>query len=193
MRYAQEDWERERSGWRTVVQLNIVRSIITILSVVEAELSGNMPVYLDDEGDSYPSVEPARFNDRHQLLMIRLAPLRGVETDLKRRLGAASELGQTPVPSEPMSATPFEVPMLDPTLSKRPAMEFSVRCWNDVVDPAAVKAHTGEDRLELDSSTITIAGCKNDMKALWTDKTVQLALARRQIRLPDSAGLYVVP
>lgn len=194
MRYAQPDWERERSGWRAVVQLNIVRSIITILGVVEAELSGETSDFSDDSDVPESSTTPikhnnghvpiAKFTDRHQLLMIRLAPLRGVEADLKRRLGAGTEPTQ---PSLPLAATPFDTPSKDPAVKRSP-LEFSVRCWNDVVDPESRMGHEEGDA-NLDMSTITISGCKNDMKALWTDKSVQTVLARRKVRLPDSAAL----
>ncbi|KAJ7594246.1 heterotrimeric G protein alpha subunit [Mycena floridula] len=190
MRYAPEDWEQERSGWKQVIQLNIVRSVIKILTVVEAELNGEPLEDSDEEDSDHMPTESTKFTDRHQLLMIRLAPLRGVETDLKRRLGAPSEANYAaPVPL-PMSATPFDTPQTDPTLKRGP-VEFSVRTWNEVVHPDAVRAHQGVDSPELDSSTITIASCRNDMKALWVDKTVQLALARRKIRLPDSAGFFL--
>jgi guanine nucleotide-binding protein alpha-1 subunit len=196
MQYATTAWERERSGWRAVVQLNIVRSIITILSVVEAEMNG-MPQEenVDVEAEDTPITEvtedtdPVKFSDAHQLMMIRLAPLRNVEVELKRRLGAATE---APHPHLPMSATPFEVPKSEPSVKRR-LNEFSVRCWNDAVDPDARKTQTSDTADDLDSCTNEIAACKNDMKALWTDQSVQLALTRRKIRLPDSAGLYVLP
>lgn len=177
------EWEQERSGWRAVVQLNIVRSIIAVLGVVEAELNGDSAIVEvdDDEGED-TSYEIPKFSDAHQLLMIRLAPLRNVEADLKRRFGSASEPSHSV--STAMAATPFETPTVDSNSNRSP-LEFSVRSWNDVI-----AAKTGQDDSSaLDSSTITLAACKNDMKSLWADKAVQLALARRRIRLPDSAGL----
>ncbi|KAF8892959.1 heterotrimeric G protein alpha subunit [Infundibulicybe gibba] len=197
MHYAQAAWEKERSGWRAVVQLNVVRSITTILGVVEAEMSGDPPA--ESEGDDIMPGEPAdpelqevmKFTDRHQLLMIRLAPLRGVEAKLKRRLGAGSEPPQ-PV-SSPMSATPWDVPA-ELENPRRALAEFSVRSWKEVLDPSSprpVGGGGGESGTELDEATLTIAGCKEDMKALWEDKTVKLALKKRKLRLPDSAGFFL--
>lgn len=185
MRYAQPAWERERSGWRAVVQLNVVRSIITILGVVEAEMSGDVPAESDDDETPQADDEARKFTDRHQLLMIRLAPLRGVEAELKRRLGAGSE----PVSPtfSPMSATPFDDP--ETVIARRTLPEFSVRSWKEVLDPAVKHSPPSDADRDLDSVTITIANCKDDMKALWEDKTVRLALKRRKLRLPDSAGL----
>jgi hypothetical protein len=122
-----------------------------------------------------------RLDERHSLLLIRLAPLRAVETLLKRRLGPEAEPQQ---PELLMAATPFDEPA-GRSLSK-PSQEFAVRSWKEVLDPESRANHAGDD---LDSVTRTIAACKDDMKALWNDKTVRLALKRQNQRLPDSAGL----
>ncbi|KAJ3512682.1 hypothetical protein NLJ89_g3386 [Agrocybe chaxingu] len=120
MRFAAAEWEKERHGWRSVVQLNVVRSIITILKVIEAEMNGDMPADSEDDQTMLKEVngvESLKFTDRHQLLMIRLAPLIGVEAELKRRLGAGSE----PVPSiAPMAATPFETPDVENNVRRKP-------------------------------------------------------------------------
>lgn len=180
MKYAPDEWQRERGSWRSVVQLNIVRSIITILRVIEASLNGDAPVDSDEDD---VSEEDTRFTDRHQLLMIRLAPLLGVEAELKHRLGA----GTSPLRSatNPMSATPFESSEVPTNARRRP--EFSVRSWSDVLiaeNRAGDAAGTADD-----SVTATLSDCKSDMTALWTDKAVRLALQRRRIQLNDTAGL----
>jgi guanine nucleotide-binding protein alpha-1 subunit len=180
MKYARTEWEKERNGWRSVVQLNIVRSIITIQKVIEAEMNGDV---LSDSDDDQPSfdeaneVEVLKFTDRHQLLMIRLAPLLGVEAELKHRLAE----GIVPI-SSPLTATPFDPPGGN-QLRRKP--EFSVRSWKDVV--ARPSSPFPDTR---DTVTSVLAGCKDDMKALWDDKAVRLALKRRRLQLPDSAGLY---
>ncbi|KAG5651206.1 hypothetical protein H0H81_009473 [Sphagnurus paluster] len=205
MRYAREDWDKERHGWRAVVQLNIVRSITTILAVMEAQLNGeneneNAPDDSDDEiqvqarnevVDPADDDEDARFSDRHHELMIRLSPLKGVEAALKRRLGAGSEPLQ---PSLAMIATPFEElgdEVQVPAQVRRTLPEFSVRSWKDVLEPEGRPVRTEETGVDLDTVTDTIAELKDDMKALWDDRTVKLALRRRRLQLPDSAGFFL--
>ncbi|THV05755.1 G-alpha-domain-containing protein [Dendrothele bispora CBS 962.96] len=229
MRYAVTAWEQERNGWRAVVQLNLIRSIMTILSVIETELnlhgvkeSGVVPgssqeaevrrygSTQDDEPDSPDSPSASttlhslsydhdpqyRFTDHHQLLLIRLAPLRTVEANLKRWLGQGSE----PVPTRnhlPMSATPFDTPTPPESGLERRKNEFAVRCWRDIVIPDSRRAENGERNSsvhggpDFESCTITIASCRNDMKALWEDRVVQKALEKRRVRLPDSAGFFL--
>ncbi|KAF8153162.1 heterotrimeric G protein alpha subunit [Crassisporium funariophilum] len=191
MQYAPTEWEQERDGWRSVVQLNVVRSIITIQKVIEAEMNGDVPADSEDDHTTLNEaneIEGMKFTDRHQLLMIRLAPLLGVEAELKRRLGAGSE----PVPPSitAMSATPFETP--DAGTNPRRKPEFSVRSWKEVLAPQTRDARTGESsKSGSDSATSILAGCKDDMKALWDDKAVRLALKRRRLQLPDSAGFFL--
>ncbi|KAJ6481724.1 heterotrimeric G protein alpha subunit [Mycena sanguinolenta] len=184
MQYAREAWEQERSGWRAVVQLNIIRSIILILEIMEGEMSGN-PTFVEADDDEIEVVSRYRdssssaadaFTDKHRMLLIRLAPLRGVEADLKRRLGAGAEPSH---PSAPMAATPFDEP--GPLPSPKRSPEFFVRSWTEAIEPTA----------NLDSSTITLMTCKDDMQALWTDAAVQLALDRRKVRLADGAGFFL--
>lgn len=186
MRYAKAEWEKERNGWRSVVQLNVVRSIITIQNVIEAEMNGDAPQESEDDQvafDGDNEVEIFKFTDRHQLLMIRLTPLLRVEAELRLRLGAGSEL--VPPALNSMSATPFDNPYSN-QLRRKP--EVSVPSWKDVLDPTG---RPGEISPKfVDTVTSVLAGCKDDMKALWDDKAVRLALKRRRLQLPDSAGLY---
>ena len=182
MRYARAEWEKERNGWRSVVQLNVVRSIITIQNVIEAEMNGDAPPETEDELaiNDDNEIEVFKFTDHHQLLMIRLAPLVRVEAELRHRLGAGSEL--LPSFSNSMSATPFDAPY------SNQLRELSVPSWKDVLDPSGRPGELSPKT--ADSVTSVLAGCKDDMKALWDDKAVRLALKRRRLQLPDSAGLY---
>ena len=192
MQYAKDEWSAERKGWRAVVQLNVVRPITTILRVLEAEMNGDSPVDSEDDQTSASQdssdEESFKFTDRHQLLMIRLAPLLGVEGELKRRLGAGSEHARAA--AGPMSATPFDEPEIT---SKRKLPEFSVRSWKDVLAPEERHSQStaSSSSSKLDIPTDTIVSCRDDMKALWNDKTVRLALKRRKLKLPDSVDLYV--
>jgi guanine nucleotide-binding protein subunit alpha len=146
-------------------------------------MSGDVPADSEDDQilsfDEANEVEVLKFTDRHQLLMIRLAPLLGVEAELKHRLGEGTLSVPSPVN---MSATPFDTPSGN-QLRRKP--EFSVRSWLDVV--ARPTSSYPDTR---DTVTSVLAGCKDDMKALWDDKAVRLALKRRRLQLPDSAGLY---
>ncbi|KAG6901805.1 hypothetical protein C0995_007741 [Termitomyces sp. Mi166 len=211
MKYARMAWTAERLSWRAVIQLNLIRSIITIVEALQAEMDGEpiraLPVprpllthaenlntapqresidseFLDPDMHTWES-EPIQMTDKHELLKLRLGPLRRVETDLKRRLGAGTEevvsggggvLGEDPV---------------------RRTKEFGVRGWKHVFEGplAALSGNSQHNSPEkanaVDDATEVIVECRQDMKALWVDPTVKAVLKRRRIRLEDSAGLYV--
>ncbi|KAF9485697.1 heterotrimeric G protein alpha subunit [Pholiota conissans] len=186
MKYAQEEWERERDGWRTVVQLNVVRFINAIIKVIESEMNGDVPLDSDEDQiiNEVNESDAVKFTDRHQLLLIRLAPLLGVEADLKRRLGAGSE--EFAASASSLSATPFDTP-IGPNIRRK--AEFSVRSWQDVLNTE--QTDTASSIQRADAISATIASCRDDMKALWQDKTVRVALKRRRIQLNDTAGFFL--
>jgi guanine nucleotide-binding protein subunit alpha len=68
MSYARQAWEAERMSWRTVVHLNLVRSVNKIFDTLE-----NAP----------------EIASRVSLLRMRLSPLRRVQYDLEKHLGLA--------------------------------------------------------------------------------------------------------
>ncbi|KAJ4466232.1 guanine nucleotide binding protein, alpha subunit [Lentinula aciculospora] len=115
LEYAREEWEAEKTSWRAVIQLNLVRSITSILDALQAEIEGeplspsldldepDVPVEsrgsidilsTSNEVDSNqftPSTLSPEEIQNLQLFRLKLAPLRRVEMDLKLRLGAATE------------------------------------------------------------------------------------------------------
>ncbi|KIY68130.1 heterotrimeric G protein alpha subunit [Cylindrobasidium torrendii FP15055 ss-10] len=183
MCYAPQDWERERAGWRAVVQLNVVRSIVSILNIVEAEINGE-PVhdYSGSDSDSDASLleDTFRFTPSHQLLVVKLAALRSVETDLQRTLGLGVDAAQF---SLSMSATPFDAYNTGSS-ARRKTRELAVRHWAQAVK-------TNDNVRSIDSVAEVLANLKNEMITLWNDKTVQLVLERRRMRLPDSAEFFL--
>lgn len=166
---------QERASWRTVLQLNLVHSVNTILEALQDAFDN------DDEEDALP------FTDKHHLLRLRLRPLRGVEGDLKRLLGVKAE------------DTLERSPQTSPRLSPRTSSEFYVRSHNwrsflqasrmdDSESPRKLIKHDGVSSQDV---TEVIASCKNDIVALWTDRVVREVLRRHRVRLEDSASLFV--
>ena len=200
LRYARDAWEAERASWKAVVQLNVVRSILSILAALEAEIEGrplpdnaHQPLSQIESGNDAELVKTSsvqitptlshqyrknsllcRLNGKHDLLRLRLAPLRSVEVDLRNRLG---ESGDDPFVRVPL----------------RPGSEFCVRRLDEALEKS--QHWLGESSVcsgratPVDETTEVLAGCKEDMKALWADEAVRLVLRKRQIALDDLAGL----
>lgn len=183
MKYAREAWKEERASWRAVIQLNLVRSIITIVETLQIE----MDTPKDDNAARRWSLSDASHGDepllsvpltnKHQLLKLRLGPLRRVQADLKKQLGAGTE--------EILNGNDLSDGEDERRLGTR---EFGVRAWKD-----ALSRHgTFDGEQHMDNATEVIVSCKDDMKALWTDEAVKALLTKRRMRIEDSAGLLVV-
>ncbi|KAH7912751.1 guanine nucleotide binding protein, alpha subunit [Hygrophoropsis aurantiaca] len=183
MKYAHDKWIEERASWRTVIQLNLVRAINIILDALQLEMSG---VPLEDEVQD-PNLRPLVFTSEHQRLKLRLGPLRGVESDLKRLLGSATNPQSRP---SSRAGTP------SPTDSPKPSQEFSVRSWNLLSVLQAPRQdrskRTGkQDGVDPNDITEVIASCRDDMVALWKDDLVREVLKRRRIKIDDSASFFL--
>ncbi|KAL5495940.1 hypothetical protein ACEPAI_1404 [Sanghuangporus weigelae] len=191
--YARKAWQEERDSWRAVIQLNLLRSVNTILDILQREMTGSgyisSPTSSDseDEDEQHDSTH-LQFTEMHKLLKLRLAPLRRVQKDLECRLGSGAE--------EPTDAPPG-------TITEAAPQEFYVRSstgWKSTLEKLKSRnstgsrddSHTREWReREAEETNAIIAGCRDDMRSLWLDPTIRQMLARRKLRLEDSAGFFL--
>ncbi|KAF8555617.1 G-alpha-domain-containing protein [Imleria badia] len=175
MRFARDKWVQERASWRTVLQLNLVHSVNTILEALQ-------DAFDDDEEE-----DPLPFTDKHHLLRVKLRPLRGVEGDLKRLLGVKAE--DMPELSPPTS----------PRLSPRASTEFYVRSRNwrsflqasRIDDAESSRRPIKHDGVSSQDVTEVITSCKNNIIALWSDHLIREMLQRYSVRLEDSASFFL--
>lgn len=215
---APDKWHAERSSWRVIVQLNLVRAVNTMLEVLSAaladgnsgsptaeypylphsvstpQLSPDGQDDLDFASSTTPSsptlsYQPLQFTEAHLSLKLRLGPLRRVEADLKKLLGAASEeITESSLQGDysSLTATPFDYPGQPPPSGRQ--REFTVRshnAWkssvmNDVQQVALRPTSPNND------ATDVIAALRDDMLALWRDDCVRELLRRQKIVLEDS-------
>lgn len=146
----------------------------------------------DENNDS---ADRPQFTAIHALLKLRLAPLKHVEADLRRKLGAATDEVS---PAEALLATPF-----DPSTPNIPASpvvhsEFGVRAnrsWRDVLhsglSASGFSKDDKRDKRDRDNTTDVIAGCRDDINALWRDEAVKHMLRMRNMRVEEAPGLCV--
>jgi len=196
----------ERASWRSVVQLNLVRNVNDTLDHLAREMSAvSLPDHDHHDSDyssddlemidtkSTKDMPPLKFTEKHRLLKLRLGPLRGVQRDLERGLGAASsEVYSTSV----TTAAPFEH-----YSGRRACHEFSINSSNGwksaltkfrTMRTARPAIGPGSQRKMNDNEsgiTEIIASCRDDMMAIWKDPTVRETLSRHKARIEDSPGL----
>jgi guanine nucleotide-binding protein alpha-1 subunit len=214
-----------------VIQLNMIHSINTILEALQAEINSDPSSSvdldnIDNDGDISPSTSapstttpPPKITEKHRLLKLRLAPLRRVEIDLRRRLGASTsdDIDNVNGSSQPTYATPFDASTTsyppssthDSSSSRQRRIgagggEVVVRSWKYLLQaeervsptPSSSRgqredreSEQGRSLPDPDAASEFIANSKADIKALWEDPVVQAVLTRRKVKLADSAGL----
>ena len=218
MTYARDAWNAERASWRSVIQLNLVRSIMTIVETLQAEMAGDRPRYDSplQSAPHSPAISPktssnfitatptpqqstsdsvsSLLNGKHQLLQLRLGPLRRVEADLKRRFGEQA------YESEEVQSIPLGPLKLDVDPQELYKKEFGVGRLMEALKKSRHSQESprggdpGHNRMVsadnvVDEATEVIASCKDDIVALWSDPAVRTVLKNWNIRLEDSAGL----
>ncbi|KAK0477133.1 guanine nucleotide binding protein, alpha subunit [Armillaria novae-zelandiae] len=189
--YARREWTEERLLWKSVIFFNLVRNVNEILDILTQEMSRSATTLADNSSDDSSADEspnvPLKFKETHRLLKLRLGPLRRIQTDLERRLGnAALEVKTTDV----MTAAPFGKPAVN---------EFSINAtngWKTAFDKlkAIRRPEMGalqQTKDEEDEIADVVAGCREDMKAIWEDPVIREMLVRRRDRIEDSPGFFL--
>ena len=169
--------------------------MLIIVDTVQAELDNDRASLKESKKD--PDAPSAAQSSVHlsetiRMLLLRLGPLRMVETELKLRLGAASEeVREENIIN--LYATPFD----RPTTHRK---EFVVRRWNDILKTVTKPAPNEGRRLPdiaaaqpegRDQPTEIIASFRGDITSLWEDELVRALLRKKRVYLEHTAGLYV--
>ena len=198
--YTPNALQEELSCWRTIIHLNIVRSIRLIIETLDAFAETSpMPIASSFSTGSRSSTSTISSDadsiGPHQLtLLLRLRPLLDVETTLIQRLGA---------PHETEAIRLRKRNSLIP-LGKIDMWEVHVRpgAWKKSLTSAPGKqkrmrspvrhktfCHDSDDLEDDDSIPHVIDACKEAMHELWRDQAVQNILERKRLRLEELPGL----
>ncbi|KAJ7699362.1 guanine nucleotide binding protein, alpha subunit [Mycena rosella] len=201
--YCKRQWMEERTSWRCVILLNLVRNMNDILDILGREMAATSPAlpHASSSNAILPAtaipttsrLPPLKFKDKHRLLRLRLAPLRRVQSDLEHRLGAAAtELYTTSA----TSAAPFE--SSSPPKREKEFSVHSTNGWKTALERfRAARRRSGEEGVlrkvrDMEDEVLgVIAGCREDMRTVWEDRIVREMLARRKARIEDSAGFFL--
>lgn len=196
--YAPKAWAVEKASWKAVIQLNLIRSVNVIIDALSASLTPTPspstrsrvaspppePPSDDDPFTSTAGTVQVPSDQRSHLLKLslRLAPLRQVEIDLKARLGdGTNEITEVDAAFQAMTASPFDDP--PQKISPRPSKEFTVRshqAWKrkekerKEKDRASFRPSAGgAGDSDRDITSEVLAGCAEDMIALWEHHIVR--------------------
>ncbi|EJD04660.1 G-alpha-domain-containing protein [Fomitiporia mediterranea MF3/22] len=206
-------FHQERIAWRAVIYLNLIRSVRRILDALVPPDSvppyyPDMPVHDSDDIDSFlhidgPSMSTSRL-PKFERYIKRLSPLLILEQRLIRQLAFPDE-EDDPDPAEisPTSSLPPHIGIPIPAsqtkggeLALRPTSNWK-KSFSFLSGNESKSAHTGELRGWWEDPRDPVhvlhacASGEYGMRALWRDSDVRGTLARRRVRMEESAGFYL--
>ena len=207
--YTPSAFREERIHWHSIIQLNLIRSVHTILDTLDDVRPHELPsappspssspplgprrlapslysarqTFYGDSASDTDSAEtpPAPALPTHLVeLRARLEPLRRVEALLLSRLVPPSEDAPF-LPERPRADSTGEV-FVRPGSWKRG--------WRFGPFGGGGHGPVGEEERELAGEVQNVLWrCSSDLMSLWYDMTVRAILKKRKIRLEESPGL----
>jgi len=185
LKYAPAAFNAESEAWRTIIDLNLVRSVTFLLSLLEDGSNGSSPSSTDAEpgptGPSGSKLTPLQnLTDDLRRLRVSLSPLKRIEQSLARVI--------SPDNTRPAGASSGSLP------TER-AFEVSVRSgsrWKSLFRKGSSSSNTGNHgHEELQNARSVIEACREDINALWSHPAVRASLAEQSVALEFQSGLCV--
>lgn len=171
--------------WRSVIQLNIVRSIRIIIDTISDARPA--AVLSEDESDGD---EEVLLPDQLVAIQERLKPLRHIENILVVKLVPPNEAEATNLGNRPDIISSSKN-RKDQEIFVRPGMG-----WHGALlrgTRSSRPSSAGSTGMETpDDAQCVLNSCRDDMVALWQNPTVRAILQRRKVRLEELPGLYVI-
>ncbi|GJJ15916.1 hypothetical protein Clacol_010195 [Clathrus columnatus] len=212
-KYDPNAFDKERAVWRSVCQLNVVRSFGIILDVLnrhdfpshltpptsphEADESTDTDIDNIDTQQSFPSssYQIDRESDssnnlptlspEHRRLMMRLGPLRQLETVLTKRFKPLA-LPNTPI-SPPRSPVAL-ANILSPSQS-HDELRVNGYSWKRARETSS---SDGDRTTEDDESLARVlSACKEDMIQLWNDPLVRRILKEYRVGMEEVSKYFL--
>ncbi|KDQ51779.1 hypothetical protein JAAARDRAFT_210909 [Jaapia argillacea MUCL 33604] len=187
----------ERSAWRTVIQLNLIRSVKRLLEVLQDEWDAAPTIIYPSNVTSTalprsptaprrPSTTGSLLTPEHRKIRMRLSPLLSMESELTRKLYDTQEVSPTSkdICVRPGSGWKGIIKRVTGEESQRDSGAAPVK------KRGSGRPGSSEGRSKADP-TMVLAACKNDIIALWEDKVVKSVLKKHGVRLEDMPGFFL--
>ncbi|TFK44480.1 guanine nucleotide binding protein, alpha subunit [Crucibulum laeve] len=191
--YAHKSWTDQRASWRAVILLNLVRSVNIILDALADDIATPqtaISAVTAEKNADEPIRKVPRVTEQHKSLLLRLAPLRQIEKDLKALLGSGSSEYEDLSKENAAAEIAYNATR---HYSRPSANEFCVRStsgWKGILDQIRNPSVGKGSQLHRVACQV-ISGCSQDIQWLWADNITQEILQDRRIRLEDAPGFFL--
>jgi guanine nucleotide-binding protein subunit alpha len=188
--YTPTAFREERVLWRSVIQLNLVRSIRTI---VDALSDPRLPP-IDSGGEDSDDDSP-RLPRELEILKMRLLPLRHIEALLIAKLVPPNEEEATHLGHNEHSNSSIST-RSDSSLHYQEVFVRPGTSWKGVLAKGFSRlsgrpSSAESSGLETEEPQDVLHRCRIDMITLWSDSLVRDILRRRKIRLEEFPGFFL--
>ncbi|KZV76652.1 G-alpha-domain-containing protein [Peniophora sp. CONT] len=171
LKFAPAAFQAEVTAWRAVIDLNLVRSVLYILDVVNGGASGER-------------LGSPNLSDEMRRLRVTLSPLRTVEAALSRFL------------ADERTAGPGVTALKDASGNVR---GFDVQVgrgskWKALFSRNTTAQSSREyppGYQEVENARRVIEACRDDMAALWAHPTVRESLVMNDVALQFQSGFFL--
>ncbi|CAE6374443.1 unnamed protein product [Rhizoctonia solani] len=188
----------ERESWKSIIYLNIIRSILKVIDAVAPNFNLKTPAPADPDSKSFA------------LLRLKLMPLRSVEKSIVESLSSPSQMAQTRGYNSYSTMLPRSNGRGGERGSPRPEMDteyddvfvhpespwqrFLQKCMHTAnairTSTSLGTEHDGAE-LQTDDPGKTLRACAADMKLLWSNAVVHQHLKQAEFFVEDMSGFFL--
>ncbi|KAG8726364.1 hypothetical protein FRC11_000289, partial [Ceratobasidium sp. 423] len=186
----------ERESWKSIIYLNVVRSILRVVDTVAPNFNLRNPT--DDDSQSF-----AR-------LRLRLMPLRMVEASIIESLSSPKEVARTRTPNKypsvsswpggrnnergsprPEMDTEYDDVFVHPESPWQRLLQTCMRSTNTTRTSTSPSVEHEGVAVNTDDPAVTLEACAADMKLLWNSPAIHQYLKNAGLFIEDMSGFFL--
>ncbi|KAI0047704.1 G-alpha-domain-containing protein [Auriscalpium vulgare] len=176
LKFTPASFHAEAAAWRAVIDLNLVRSVTFLLSLLSEAPQGTPP----PEGTLVPLAD---IGDDLRRLRVALSPLRHVEEHLARFLSPDDQGRAAPTPAW-LSERGFEVAV-------RPGSRWKALFSRGGAGASDASKSETQGVEEVKNARRVIEACREDILALWAHPRVRRSLEEQSVALQFQSGFFL--
>ncbi|CAE6450955.1 unnamed protein product [Rhizoctonia solani] len=185
----------ERESWKSIIYLNVVRSILKVIDTVAPNFNLTNPT--DNDSQNF-----AR-------LRLRLTPLRSVEASIVESISSPGDVVRTRTRHKyfnmssrsngrgnggsprPEMDTEYDDVFVHPESSWQRLLQTCMRTTNAIRTSTSPSAEHDEVAVNTDDPAVTLEACATDMKLLWNNPVIHQYLKEAGLFMEDTSGFFL--
>ncbi|CAE6435368.1 unnamed protein product [Rhizoctonia solani] len=186
----------ERESWKSIIYLNIVRSILKVIDLVAPNFNLSNPTDSDSQGFAR--------------LRLRLMPLRSIEASIMDSLSSPVEVAQNRTRHKFFNMSPrsngrgserglpgadmdteYDDVFVHPESPWQRLLQKCMRTTNAIRASTSPSAEHDGEAINTDDPAVTLEACAADMKLLWGCPVIHQYLKEAGLFIEDMSGFFL--